>query len=56
MQYEEGQENQIQAILKWDSLNSFKNSPKDEILGDIPNFTPAKPIILGGESKSVVAL
>lgn len=56
MQYEEGQQYQIQAILKWDNLDSYKNSPKDEILGDIPKFTPAKPIILGGESKSIVAL
>ena len=52
VQYSEGNPFQIQALLRWDSLESWDKAPKDEILGDIPNFTPIQPLILKGDSKA----
>ncbi|OAQ96880.1 hypothetical protein LLEC1_04350 [Akanthomyces lecanii] len=44
---EPGQQYQIQAILKWDSLESFSKAKEGEaganVFGDIPKFTTAKP-------------
>lgn len=44
---------QIQATLKWDSIESFEKAAAGEegkaVFGDIPNFTESKPILLKGE-------
>lgn len=56
VQYESGQPFQVQAILKWDSIESFKKAPSEEILADIPKFTPAQPYIVPGDSKAVLTL
>lgn len=52
VQFGAGQPQQIQAILKWDSVESINKAPKDELVGDIKNFTTAQPIFVSGESKS----
>jgi hypothetical protein len=56
IQFGEGQQYQIQAINKWDSLESVGKAPKDEVFGDVKNFTTAQPIVLSGESKAVVTV
>lgn len=56
MQFAGDQPSQIQAILKWDALESVAKAPKDEIFGDIKNFTAAEPVVLSGDSKSAVTL
>ncbi|KAJ3497749.1 hypothetical protein NLG97_g1671 [Lecanicillium saksenae] len=47
-----GQQYQVQAILKWDSLDSYEVAKKSAtaavVLGDIANFTTAKPDIFFG--------
>jgi hypothetical protein len=47
---------QIQAVLRWDSLESWEKAPKDKVLGDIPNFTAAQPLMLTGNSKASVVI
>ena len=54
--FAEGDPYQVQAILKWDSLASWQNAPKEKVLGDVPNFTAAQPILVTGESKKAVSV
>ncbi|PQK14550.1 hypothetical protein BB8028_0005g00810 [Beauveria bassiana] len=53
---EPGQQYQIQAILKWDSLESLAKAKQGEagakVLGDIPNYTTAKPDIVAGNKRA----
>ncbi|OAA38463.1 Ethyl tert-butyl ether degradation EthD [Beauveria brongniartii RCEF 3172] len=57
---ESGQQYQIQAILKWDSLESFAKAKQGEagakVMGDIPNYTTAKPDIVVGNKKGEKSL
>ncbi|KAM3502384.1 hypothetical protein MY10362_004893 [Beauveria mimosiformis] len=54
------QQYQIQAILKWDSLESFAKAKQGEasakVMGDIPNYTTAKPDIVVGNKKGEKSL
>lgn len=44
---------QVQATLKWDSIESWEKAAAGEetkaVFADLPNFTEAKPIVLKGE-------
>ncbi|KAM3554307.1 hypothetical protein ARSEF4850_006514 [Beauveria asiatica] len=55
-----GQQYQIQAILKWDSEESFAKAKQGEaaaqVMGDIPNYTTAKPDIVVGHKKAEKSL
>ena len=46
---------QIQGTLRWDSLESWKKCPKEELFGDVPNFTTSKPIVLVGGTAATFA-
>lgn len=43
----------VQATLEWDSPESFQKAlggpEKDKVFGDIPNFSNAGPVLLGGQ-------
>jgi hypothetical protein len=43
-------------VLRWDSVESWEKAPKDKVLGDIPNFTTAQPLLLTGNSKASVVI
>lgn len=51
---ESGQEYQVQAILKWDKLESHAAATKSEgakaVFEDIRNYTTAKPVVLFGRN------
>jgi uncharacterized protein (TIGR02118 family) len=53
LKFPAGSPYQIQATLKWDSIESFEKAEAGEetkkVFGDIPNFTSSKPIVLKGE-------
>ncbi|KAM3507845.1 hypothetical protein MY11210_006982 [Beauveria gryllotalpidicola] len=50
------QQYQVQAILKWDSLECFAKAKQGEaganVFGDIPNYTAAKPDVVVGNKRS----
>ncbi|KAJ6779289.1 hypothetical protein PWT90_07904 [Aphanocladium album] len=52
IQFPPGQKYQVQAILKWDTLESYAAASKSEsaavVLGDIAKFTTAKPDVFFG--------
>ncbi|TQV90931.1 hypothetical protein V2A60_008392 [Cordyceps javanica] len=54
--FEPGQKYQVQAILKWDKLESLDKAKEGEagvkVLGDIAKFTAAKPDIVVGNRKA----
>ncbi|CAH0058762.1 unnamed protein product [Clonostachys solani] len=56
VQFTEGGVYQIQAVLKWTSLEAFNKAAKDVVLGDIPNFTTAPATLITGESKQAITL
>jgi hypothetical protein len=56
VQFTEGGAYQIQAVLKWTSLDAWNKAAKDVVLGDIPNFTTAPATLLTGESKQAITL
>ncbi|CAH0003039.1 unnamed protein product [Clonostachys byssicola] len=56
VQFTEGGAYQIQAVLKWTSLDAWNKASKDVVLGDIPNFTTAPATLLTGEYKQAITL
>ena len=56
VQLPEGQDYQVQAIMRWTSLESFEKAfagpSASKIVGDVPNFTTAKPVVFKGVVKS----
>ncbi|KAF7550652.1 hypothetical protein G7Z17_g5566 [Cylindrodendrum hubeiense] len=58
--FSEGSAYQVQATLRWDSLESFEKaaagSTATTVFGDIPSFTTAKPDLFKGVSKLKSAL
>lgn len=51
-----GQTFQIQATLRWDSLESLAKAPKDEIEKDVKNYTSVKPVTVVGVTERMVKL
>ncbi|KAH7014807.1 hypothetical protein EDB80DRAFT_864242 [Ilyonectria destructans] len=53
--FAEGSAYQVQATLRWDSLESFDKAAAGPsaatVFGDIPNFTTSKPDVFKGASK-----
>ncbi|CEJ81750.1 hypothetical protein VHEMI01863 [[Torrubiella] hemipterigena] len=56
LQFPEDAPYQVQATLKWDSLDSYKAAASGPsataVFGDIPNYTTAKPVSLAGVQKA----
>ncbi|PKS06121.1 hypothetical protein jhhlp_007438 [Lomentospora prolificans] len=54
LEFEEGSPYQVQAITKWKSVEAFEAAMADkvteEVIGDVPNYTTAKPIFIKGKS------
>ncbi|KEZ45516.1 hypothetical protein SAPIO_CDS1840 [Scedosporium apiospermum] len=54
LQFDEGQQYQVQAILRWKSTEAFEaasaNPVTQEVIADVANFTTAKPIFIKGKS------
>jgi hypothetical protein len=51
-----GQPFQLQATLRWDSIESLGKAPMAEIEADVKNYTSLQPISVAGETKSLVSL
>jgi len=54
LQFDEGQQYQVQAILRWKSTEAFEAASASpvtqEVIADVANFTTAKPIFIKGKS------